>query len=39
MEVMELQCGEEVEYFNCHLMVTAIMHTAATDTNDTDTGL
>lgn len=39
MEVMEVQHGEEVGYFNCHLMVTAIMHTAATNNNDTDTGL
>lgn len=39
MEVMELRHGEEVGYFNCHLMVIAIMHTAATDDNNTDTGL
>lgn len=39
MEVMELQHGVEVGYFNCHPMVIAIMHTAATDTNNTDTGL
>lgn len=39
IEVMQLQHGEELGYFNCHLMLPATMHTAATDNNGTRAGL
>lgn len=39
MDVMQLQHGQKFGCFNCHLMVTTTIHLAATDTNDTETGL